>query len=325
MKKFLSMLLVSTICMSLTACGNSESESKETTKEEKATELSIGTNNSVEDYVDFTLIKVETTNEIAAPMGNGFYYENSTDGNTYVDVILDVTNTSAEEIDSSDLLDIEAKNLEGVEHRKALYAVETNGGTDVSTNEMIAPLGSARIHCAVSVPESETELQLTLKVKDQKYTYDYVLGKTISNATVLAAGETIGTEDFAKLVLKDVTYTENLLPKNTSSFYTHYEVDDPSNIYLVANFDITNYQSSAKEIETFVGVTAKYMDKYEYTGFVIVEDLDQTGFSSYESIAPLTTRNLYYLIEVPKSVIENEAELTIVFNGQEYIYKHASK
>ncbi len=59
---------------------------------------------------------------------------------------------------------------------------------------------------------------------------------------------------------------------------------------------------------------------YVYTGFTVMEDADGAGFTSYSDIAPLTTRHLYCLIEVPKSVMENEVTLTLFFHGQEYSY-----
>ena len=54
--------------------------------------------------------------------------------------------------------------------------------------------------------------------------------------------------------------------------------------------------------------------------FTVVEDEDQKGFDQYEDILPLSTRHFYCLIEVPKAVTENDVSITIIFNGQEYIY-----
>lgn len=117
-----------------------------------------------------------------------------------------------------------------------------------------------------------------------------------------------------------IEYTDDLLPSNTSGAYSHYDIDNSSNTYLVAKFDITNYMSSEKDCDTFIGIKALYLDKYTYTGFVVVEDDDGKGFSSYEDISPLSTRHFYYLIEVPKTVVENDVTLTISFNGKEYTY-----
>lgn len=328
MKKLLSFLLVLIMCLSLCACGgntetNTDVENKDnssTKVESKGTELILANVNSVSDYADFTLFKVLTAKKITASVAGDIYFENKNSGETFVDIVLDWTNTSTETISSNDILVASATNSNGTEYTNCLYAVETNNATYLSQYENIAPLSTVRLHCAISVPESETDLTLKLNVNDDEYTYTYSLGDVASNAKEIKVGDTIEEEDFATLVFNGTEYTDDLLPSNTSGSYRHYEVDNTSNTYLVIKCDITNYMSGEKECDTFMGIKASYMDKYTYTGFVLVEDEDGKGFSQYGNIAPLATRHFYYLIEVPKTVTENEVSLTISFNGQEYIY-----
>lgn len=329
MKKLLSFLLVSTMCLSLCACGgntdtnndaetNNDSSFAET--EQKGTELVLATQNTVADYADFTLFKVATGKKITASIGNDIYYENSTSGETYVDIIIDWTNTSAESISSDDVVVASAVNAAGTEYTNCLYAVETNNATFLSQYETIAPLSTVRLHCALSIPESETDLTLKLAVNGKEYTYGYSLGEVASTAKEIKVGDVLEEADYATLVFNGIEYTDDVLPSNTSGGYSHYDIDNASNTYLVVKFDITSYMSSDKECDTFAGVKALYMDKYTYTGFVVVEDDDGRGFSSYESISPLSTRHFYYLIEVPKTVIEHDVTVTLSFNGQEYTY-----
>lgn len=199
--------------------------------------------------------------------------------------------------------------------------METDNGEDVSAYESIAPLSTVRFHCAISVPTSETDLALSFMIGDQNYIYEYKMSEVVSNFETLNIGDEIGSEEFATILFNGIQYTDDLLPSNTSGLYTHYQIDGTDNTYLVICFDLTNFQSSTKDAGTFIGIKAKYMDKYEYTGRIVTEDEDGAGFgSSYEGIDPLTTRKCYYLIEVPKLVIENEVELTISFDGKEYMY-----
>ena len=136
-------------------------------------------------------------------------------------------------------------------------------------------------------------------------------------------GATLEETDYATFRCNSVSYTDDLLPSNVDGVYTHYEIDDPNSTYLVVQYDITNLQGSGKALDSFVGVTAVYMGKYTYTGFTVMEDEDGAGFTSYSDIAPLTTRRLYCLIKVPKSVTENEVTLTLFFHGKEYVYTAA--
>lgn len=333
MKKLLSFLLATAMCMTLCACGGNTNTSNEGTnnanasnnssvseKEEKGTELVLATQNTVADYADFTLFKVVTGKKITASIAGDIYYENNNSGETFVDIIVDWTNTSAETISSEDVVIASASNSSGTEYTNCLYAVETNNATYLSQYENIAPLSTVRLHCAISVPETETDLTLKLVAKDKEYTYGYSLGDVASSAKEIKVGDSVEETDYATLVFNGIEYTNDLLPSNTSGAYSHYEIDNASNTYLVVKFDVTNYMSSDRDCESFVGIKALYLDKYTYTGFVVVEDDDGKGFSSYEDISPLSTRHFYYLIEVPKTVIENDVTLTISFNGKEYTY-----
>lgn len=325
-KKALIIVLCLCLVAALAACaGNKEQETGTTAsttqkQEEAGSELSLSVENTVENYADFSLFKITTGKKVTASMDGGIYYENKNAGETYVDVVLDLTNTSANAIESESIVALSAVNSAGVEYKCNLYAVETDNSTSLSQYESIAPLSKVRIHCAVSVPENETDLTLNLAVNGKIFSCAYNVGEAVSNVKVIKAGEEIEEEDFAKMVFKGIEYTSDLLPSNTNGAYSHYEVDNKENVYLVARFDITNYASSDKKCDTFAGVKATYMDKYTYTGFVVVEDEDEKGFSSYESVSPLMTRHFYYLIEVPKTVSSNPVTLTISFNGQEYAF-----
>ena len=333
MKKLLSFLLALAMCMSLCACGGNTNTSNEgsnnaeasnnssvSEKEQNGAELVLATQNTVADYADFTLFKVVTGKKITASIAGDIYFENKNSGETFVDIIVDWTNTSAETISSEDVVIASASNSNGTEYTNCLYAVETNNATYLSQYENIAPLSTVRLHCAISVPETETDLTLKLVAKDKEYTYGYSLGDVASSAKEIKVGDSVEETDYATLVFNGIEYTNDLLPSNTSGAYSHYEIDNASNTYLVVKFDVTNYMSSDRDCESFVGIEALYLDKYTYTGFVVVEDDDGKGFSSYEDISPLSTRHFYYLIEVPKTVIENDVTLTISFNGKEYTY-----
>ncbi len=341
MKKLLSLTLTALFCLSLCSCGGGQSTlsglqdainqiQNEVGKNNgslidnvvpdanKETALVLGSANSVADYADFTLFKVSTTKQITGSIGGGIYYEHDVPGETYVDVVFDWTNTSTETVSNRDLLVAYAKGA--AEYRSCLYAVETDNATDVSQFEDIAPLSKVRLHCGISVPENETAITLHFEINGEKFSYDYSMGNVVSNATPISVGQTVEAADFATLVFNGIEYTDDLLPSNTSGSYTHYPIDDPSNTYLIVKFDITNYQSSDRDCDTFVGIKATYMDKYTYTGNVVVEDTDGQGFGSYEDIAPLSTRHFYYMITVPKTVSSEPVALTISFNGQEYTY-----
>lgn len=330
-KKLLSVLFALIICISVCACdeyydafmgiteGEEDEQNPANNKKDPVT-IELGKTYTVEDYIEFTLFKITTTKKVAASMGDDIHFENQNANESYVDIVLDIKNISTDPLSSNDLLTASAEDKNSNHFANTLYGIETNDSTHISQYEQIASLSTARFHCALSLPDSSTELTVTLDINGDPFTLDYTFGEIVRNATALKEGDTVEVKDYATMTFGGIEYTDDLLPSNTSGAYSHYQIDDASNTYLVVKFDITNYQSIAKRESTFVGVTAQYMNKYSYTGFVVVEDSDQKGYSLYEDIEPLTTRKFCYLFEIPKTVIENEVALTIAFGGQEYTY-----
>ena len=76
-KKIMGSMLILSLC--LTACGNTTTVEREETKQQKVsaeTPLSLDVKNTIEDYMDFTLLKIETTNEIQASVNSNNAYPN---------------------------------------------------------------------------------------------------------------------------------------------------------------------------------------------------------------------------------------------------------
>ena len=324
MKKIISFLLFLSLCFDLCACGvPSEKNKTSDEKEAPSNSLMLSVVNEVSEYAKFELFKIETAKKISASIADRIYFENKNDGEIYVDVVLDWTNISAETVNSSDALVLTAVGAGGAKYTADLYAVETNNASYLSQYEAILPLSTVRLHCALSVPETETALTLTLKVNGERYSCAYTMGTLVRDAKSLNPGDTVKVQDLAALKFIGIEYTDDVLPSDTSRSYRHYEIENPSNTYLVVKFDLTNYASAAKRCESFFGLKATYLDKYTYTGFVVVEDEDGRGFSAYEDVLPLSTRHFYCLIEVPKTVMDYDMSLTLAFAGEEYVYTKA--
>lgn len=301
---------------------NYKAEREKALEEIKANTIAIEVNKTYEDaeYADFKIMKIVSAEKITGSMGSSISYTPS-DGNIYIDVVMDYTNNSSNTIKSDELVTFTATKADGTVYDDAKFYVETDNGTGIDSYADVSPLSTVRLHCALSVPKGEGQYALSLDVNGQMYGYEYTLNQIVNNAKEIKINDVLESEDIAKAVFKSVKFTDDLMPSNTSGYYRHYPVDNASNTYLAVRFDITNNQTTARDCEEFVNVTATFMDKYTYTGFVVVEDTDGKGFSSYEDIDPLSTRKFYCLIEVPKTVAESNYELIIAFAGEEYSYK----
>lgn len=355
MKKLYISILSTCLGMTLAACGGSnqntadqsaertsvvesdssyidkESDSAYETKESKKDknkgktrgELKVGETVTVDDYAELELVKVTSGKKMAGtlPENTDRYYENDTTGNVYIVMAFDYTNLSDDTIEAEGTVQLEAEGSNGKTYSDPIIVAEEEGRYGgMSTYEQIDPLTTVRLLCGISVPEKDSKYTLTLTVDGSVYTYAYTMNQTDSTAEKINVGDSFKAEDYADVKLVSLKYTTDLLPSNTSGYYTHYEVDNKSNTYLVAQFDVTNYSKNDIRADEILSANAKYKGKYNYSGFEVLEEADGKGFFSLDEISPLETGSLFCLIEVPKSVTGEEVTLTINFDRKEYTY-----
>ncbi len=284
--------------------------------------LEANTHYTLENVADFSLFKIYTSDRIVPTMGSNHYYPNNQSGETYIDIILDWTNLAADDVDVSDWIQLSAVNEKGIEYTRAFSSVETSNATNLNQFEEIASLSTARVHCALSVPTTETNVTLKLTIDHYEYVCSYTLGSVISTAQPITIDEIIQVPNHATFVLKGCEYTDEVRPSDTDTGYSHYTIDHADNTYLVLKFDITNHAAEAKDIDSFTNISAVYTNQQTFTGFTVVEEEDGKGFDTYADIASLATHHFYHLIEVPKTITEHEVTFTIAFNSQEYTYTY---
>lgn len=300
------------MCISLGGCGSSE---------EKNNELMLKETYEFENNSSFELVKIMTTKNIKPSMGGSLYYKAEEENQTYIDMILNYTNLKTDSINCEKVATMQVTTDKNEVYYAKFFGIEKDNYTYISTYDEIEPLKQTRLHIGVTVPEDTQTANIKLVVDGKGYSYDYNLSETVREDLSITINDKIGNEDDVVLELKNVEFIDELLPQDTSSAYRYYKPDDSSNKYLSVNFNITNYTESSKEAEDFVNIKTEFMNKYNYDGFIVVEEDDLRGFSSYEDIKPLTTRSAYCLIEVPETLEKESFELTFFFNGKEYVYK----
>lgn len=321
MRKTLVLLLCVCMVFSLAACGGKKGKAAPPDGSAlKESELAPGVQKSVPNYADFTLFKVMSGKKAAASVSDSIHFENQEEGQIYVDMILDITNTSEDFIPCAEVVKLSATNAKGESYPASIYAAETNERSILTQYVDIAPLFTERLHCAISVPEEETDLTLKLTVKDKEYTYDYQVGNIDVFAEEIEKGDSVEEPGFADFKFKGIEYADKVMPSNAKDGYSGFQTSDPDNVFLVVKYDVTNRTSERKLSESFVGVQARFGEE-EYYGFLSVEDSEGAFLVSYEEIEPKDSRPFYFLFEVPKSVNKDDLFLTISFNGKEFHYK----
>lgn len=326
MKKTIAMLLAVAMCLSLSACGTSGNEPDKTpagsiTEEQVPDDsLKLGKTYEVEGYGELTLVRVATTDKIEGTLGGDIYYENNDKVKTFVDVVFDVTNTSGKVISSEEFMKAIAVSEGGTEYADTLYCVETRDMTAVEKYEDLLPDQTARFHAAITIPTSKTGLTLNFAVQDTVFSHDYEVGTEVKNVTGLVVGDTIGGAEYATAEFMGYEFTDKVNPSETSGYYRYYQVENPDNTYLAMKFKITNHQTMEKGIDTFISGKAAFEGNAKYAGVIISESADGQSLSEGGTIEPDGSAIVYCLIEVPKTVSEQDFTASIMFNAQEYAF-----
>jgi len=114
-----------------------------------------------------------------------------------------------------------------------------------------------------------------------------------------------------EITIKNIELSYDVLPDDTSGFYTHYEAD-AGNVYVHLDTDIKNLAKQNLACDDILKATANYNDGYAYSLFALAEDTS-TGFTyaSITSIKPLETLGVHFLAKCPQEVEESDNSLFV--------------
>ena len=126
--------------------------------------------------------------------------------------------------------------------------------------------------------------------------------------------------DYIEIKINSVELTYDVVPDDTSGFYTHYPADT-GNVYIAVDASVTNKAKQNLECDKIGKIIADYNNGYTYSGFIVVKD-SNTGFTyaNITDIDPLETKSIKWLIECPEEVETSSNPLFLEFtiNGGKY-------
>lgn len=143
------------------------------------------------------------------------------------------------------------------------------------------------------------------------------------NVIEIALNEKITIDDVCEFTIKGFKFTEKIIPSNVeeNGGYLYYEVQDSGNLFIDIMIEYKNLESTEIIPEEFCSAKIKYDNKYEYTTFLVVEDNDGKDISGgYTSIAPLTTKIIHVLPEVPAEVQNSGKSISANITINENVY-----
>ncbi len=300
---------------------NQVDDAEDAAKTSDAKTVEIGNDYSTSSNIDFSLFKIITSNKLECLGGGSLYYE-ADSGYNFADVVLEITNNDSSEFSARDGINAFFESGDGTRYDNTLIAIESSGD-NLDQFGSIKPLATDKVHIGYKIPVDVTSGKAYFGFGDDLFVVDYDSSSEVSNKTSIKMNQEVVVDDVASFKLLGTDFTADVLPPNTSGFYTHYEVDDPSNdIYFVVYCDLANNSSSSIRADDMISIRAIFDGKYEYNCNMALEAKDGEGFdyANITSIDPLESRKGVFMFEVPKKVQDMDYELSLYFYGNEYSY-----
>lgn len=317
-----------------------ESEAIPTSAFSNAELLIDGNPVTVGDSCEITLDYANITNDVKPKSPASFYTHYEADpGKLYVDVCIAYKNTATSPISADDTMSGKLLYAGKYEYSGFPIIEEKNRSTFTYANiTSISPLSTEYMHYLFEVPEeiktSGKEVMVYLTVADKEYKIEVTQGSTdavnnisanssVSVGGLVSDGETITTSN-SEFNVDYSNITNDVKPKKPANFYTHYEAN-AGKAYVDFCIAYKNTTGSNISAEKVMSASLKYADKYEYSGFSMIEEKNRGSFtySSITSIAPLATEYMHYLFEVPEEV-KNSAESVVIYfqvDGIDFEYR----
>lgn len=161
----------------------------------------------------------------------------------------------------------------------------------------------------VEQPSQEVETQIETPKQEETKIQEIKIGDKITTKNM-------------EIIINDISLTYDVLPDDTSGFYTHYAAE-AGKVYICVDADVKNTAKQQLPCDELGEVFADYDDGYTYSSFVIVDDTT-TGFTyaNISSIDPLATQGIKWLIECPQEVEESDKSLFLEFefDGEKLVH-----
>ena len=276
-------------------------------------------------YVEYTKI----SDDVLPPSPKSVYSHYKADeGRKYVDICISYKNLSSKKIDADKIMTA-SLNFAGKYQYSGFSMIEEDNRGDFTYSSItsVSPLSTEYIHYLFEITdemaESTGELVISFTIGSEKYA---VIVREGDNGDVitpnsksvyktsgsLKKGELIVIPNVCEFNIDYDEITDDVLPLKPASVYSHYKADD-GKVYVNICFSYKNWKTKSVEADEVISAKLKYSDKYEYSGFSMIEDDNRGDFtySNITSIKPLFTEYIHYLFEVPNE-IENETESIII-------------
>ena len=305
-----------------------------------ATPLAVQETVTVADVCEFFLDYIDITDDVMPPSPDSFYshYE-AEDGKVYIDLCVAYKNLATKDISADEI--VNAALIYGGKYQYTGFSmIEEDNRSDFSYSNItsIAPLSQEYLHYLFEVPAeietSEGALKILLNIEGTQYNIivrEGIEGEVAAlNEKAIAKtsgsvkdGEVIAVMNNCEFYVDYSNITTDVIPPQPGDWYSHYEAED-GKVYVDFCIAYKNWKTTNVGADNVISAKLTYADKYEYTGFSVIEENSRGDFTytNITSIAPLETEYVHYLFEVPTEVETSteRIEITFTIGGNTYTY-----
>ena len=316
------------------------SQNKETTTAKiKHKDISIGEKVKT-DEAEFTIENIELTNKVEPPKKSGYYrYYEAEEGQIYVDMVIEYKNLTSSSIEADEVVSSAILKYQDKYEYKGFSTIEEDNRSDFTYTNItsIDPLTTEYLHYLFAIPEEASssdgkiDVYFTLASEDYRVSgREGSVSKDESTSTKkeknkeIALNEIQKVEGVGEFKILSSDITKKVEPPKKSGYYSYYSAEE-GKTYIDICIQYKNLSNDNIEADEIInGAKLYYNEKYEYTGFTIIEEDNRSDFTyaNITSVAPLTTEYLHYLVSVPEEV--GNDNLPIKFNfgigNNTYIY-----
>lgn len=306
----------------LLLCGCTSSETTKTnattTKQPTVETLDTAQTYTIDDQLEFEIIKTSLTKEIAPTNKNKTYqYLQPIDQqHIFIDMILKTKNLSDKEYELHNIYQ-GTMHFAQEEHDIEL-AIESSYFTQLSTTDTLKPQEERYVHLYCEVKnENEKDVQMDLKVMNQKeYQYTFSLEEVHEDSQVKSIGDVINCTS-SQIVLLDYQQSERIEPSQKGFFYSYHPTENDNQIFVVLSLEIQN--QSSLDIDPSQYLYCEYqIDKDIIHSQIILESEDHESISKKGSILAGQKRTLYLAMPILKTQANKEGTLELFVEGNTY-------
>ncbi|UCZ52920.1 hypothetical protein LGQ02_19395 [Bacillus shivajii] len=207
----------------------------------------------------------------------------------------------------------------------SLVLIGCSNSETAALEEQIEELKEENEELRSELASKEEEAEASIKSDVEEVKEEEVAEKVEEEDTndTLQFGKQYIVEGFAEFTIDEFEFVDEILPPNTSSVYSYYELNNSNNIYLLLTGEIKNLSTGTIDTGNFsndFSGTAFYKNDFTYDNVRFGSPTTSDSNFHNDRIDPLEDRLFYIYVEVPKEVSDNirDVEMEIEINRETF-------